>query len=135
MLIEVADTGPGIAPEHLPYVFDRFWRAEKSRNRQTGGSGLGLAIVRQLAKAHGGSAAVRSEPDRGAAFVLRLPRSSLRTFPARRTSKCLIRARRVSAVTKRMCSPMPAAIRSSSVGRVFSMAPVIDARVSSTHLG
>ncbi|MDX3107538.1 sensor histidine kinase [Nonomuraea angiospora] len=74
VLIEVADTGPGIAPEHLPYVFDRFWRAEKSRSRQTGGSGLGLAIVRQLAEAHGGSAAVRSEPARGATFVLRLPR-------------------------------------------------------------
>ncbi|SPL99735.1 integral membrane sensor signal transduction histidine kinase [[Actinomadura] parvosata subsp. kistnae] len=74
VLIEVADTGPGIAPEHLPYVFGRFWRAEKSRSRQTGGSGLGLAIVRQLAEAHGGSAAVRSEPGRGATFVLRLPR-------------------------------------------------------------
>ncbi|MEV0663991.1 ATP-binding protein [Actinomadura luteofluorescens] len=75
VLIEVADTGPGIAPEHLPHVFDRFWRAEKSRSRQTGGSGLGLAIVRQLAEAHGGSAAVRSEPGRGATFVLRLPGS------------------------------------------------------------
>ena len=74
VLIEVADTGPGIAPEHLPHVFDRFWRAEKSRNRQTGGSGLGLAIVRQLAEAHGGSAAVHSEPGGGATFVLRLPR-------------------------------------------------------------
>ncbi|WP_235037133.1 cell wall metabolism sensor histidine kinase WalK [Actinomadura sp. K4S16] len=75
VLIEVADTGPGIAPEHLPHVFDRFWRAEKSRSRQTGGSGLGLAIVRQLAEAHGGSASVRSEPGRGATFVLRLPGS------------------------------------------------------------
>ena len=74
VLIEVSDTGPGIAPEHLPHVFDRFWRAEKSRSRQTGGSGLGLAIVRQLAEAHGGSAAVRSDPGRGATFVLRLPR-------------------------------------------------------------
>jgi two-component system, OmpR family, sensor histidine kinase BaeS len=73
VLIEVADTGPGIAPEHLPYVFDRFWRAEKSRSRQTGGSGLGLAIVRQLAEAHGGSATARSEPRRGATFMLRLP--------------------------------------------------------------
>jgi signal transduction histidine kinase len=76
VLIEVADTGPGIVPEHLPYVFDRFWRAEKSRSRQTGGSGLGLAIVRQLAEAHGGSAAVRSEPGRGATFVLRLPQKT-----------------------------------------------------------
>ncbi|TDD90450.1 HAMP domain-containing protein [Actinomadura darangshiensis] len=75
VLIEVSDTGPGIEPEHLPHVFDRFWRAEKSRSRQSGGSGLGLAIVRQLAEAHGGSAAVRSEPGRGATFVLRLPRS------------------------------------------------------------
>ncbi|MEU8800027.1 ATP-binding protein [Spirillospora sp. NPDC048819] len=75
VLIEVADTGPGIAPEHLPHVFDRFWRAEKSRSRQTGGSGLGLAIVRQLAEAHGGSSAVRSEPGRGATFTLRLPRA------------------------------------------------------------
>ena len=75
VLIEVADTGPGIAPEHLPHLFDRFWRAEKSRSRQTGGSGLGLAIVRQLAEAHGGSAAVRSEPGQGATFTLRLPRA------------------------------------------------------------
>ncbi|MBO2455169.1 HAMP domain-containing protein [Actinomadura barringtoniae] len=74
VLIEVVDTGPGIASEHLPYVFDRFWRAERSRSRQTGGSGLGLAIVRQLAEAHGGSATVRSEPGQGATFVLRLPR-------------------------------------------------------------
>ncbi|SNR93534.1 sensor histidine kinase [Actinomadura mexicana] len=80
VLIEVADTGPGIAPEHLPHVFDRFWRVEKSRSRQTGGSGLGLAIVRQLAEAHGGSAAVRSEPGRGATFVLRLPRSPNRVW-------------------------------------------------------
>ncbi|MES9604488.1 ATP-binding protein [Actinomadura sp. NPDC000929] len=82
VLIEVADTGPGIAPEHLPHVFDRFWRAEKSRSRQTGGSGLGLAIVRQLAEAHGGSAAVRSEPGRGATFALRLPRSPDRAGPS-----------------------------------------------------
>lgn len=74
VLIEVADTGGGIAPEHLPHVFDRFWRAEKSRSRQTGGSGLGLAIVRQLAEAHGGSAAVHSELGRGTTVVLRLPR-------------------------------------------------------------
>ncbi|WP_344267034.1 sensor histidine kinase, partial [Actinomadura napierensis] len=76
LLIEVADTGPGIAPEHLPYVFDRFWRAEKSRSRQTGGSGLGLAIVRQLAEAHGGSATARSEPGHGATFILHLPRTT-----------------------------------------------------------
>lgn len=47
VVLEVVDTGSGIADADLPYVFDRFWRADKSRNRQTGGSGLGLAIVRQ----------------------------------------------------------------------------------------
>jgi len=73
-VIEVADTGPGIAPEDLPYVFDRFWRAEKSRNRATGGSGLGLAIVRKLAEAHGGTATVDSILGQGATFRLRLPR-------------------------------------------------------------
>jgi two-component system sensor histidine kinase BaeS len=73
IVIEVADTGSGIAAEDLPKVFDRFWRAEKSRNRRTGGSGLGLAIVRQLAQAHGGTVSVASEPGAGAVFTLRLP--------------------------------------------------------------
>ena len=51
--LEVSDTGSGIPAEDAPHVFDRFWRAEKSRNRSTGGSGLGLAIVLKLAEAHG----------------------------------------------------------------------------------
>ncbi|MDV7216800.1 sensor histidine kinase [Streptomyces prunicolor] len=71
--IEVADTGSGIAAEDLPHVFDRFWRAEKSRNRQTGGSGLGLAIVRQLTEAHAGTVTVASTPGAGTVFTLRLP--------------------------------------------------------------
>ncbi|WP_308118465.1 sensor histidine kinase [Streptomonospora nanhaiensis] len=73
-VIEVADTGTGISPEHLPNVFDRFWRADKSRSRQTGGSGLGLAIVRNLVELHGGTVAVASAPGEGAVFTLRLPR-------------------------------------------------------------
>ncbi len=72
VVIEVSDTGSGIAPEHLPHVFDRFWRAERSRNRQTGGSGLGLAIVRHLVEAHGGTVSVASEPGVGTTFTLRL---------------------------------------------------------------
>ncbi|MGW2104601.1 sensor histidine kinase [Streptomyces olivaceoviridis] len=71
--IEVSDTGPGIAPEDLPHVFDRFWRAEKSRSRQTGGSGLGLSIVRKLIEAHGGTVEARSTPGAGSTFTLRLP--------------------------------------------------------------
>lgn len=73
VVVEVADTGSGIAPEDLPHVFERFWRAEKSRNRRTGGSGLGLAIVRKLVEAHGGTTAVASTVGRGSVFTLRLP--------------------------------------------------------------
>lgn len=73
VFIEVADTGPGIAAADLPSVFERFWRADKSRNRRTGGSGLGLAIVRQLVAAHGGEVGVTSVPGEGAMFTIRLP--------------------------------------------------------------
>lgn len=71
--VEVSDTGSGIPADDLPYVFDRFWRAEKSRNRSTGGSGLGLAIVLKLAEAHGGTASVASTEGQGSVFTLRLP--------------------------------------------------------------
>ncbi|WP_431967217.1 sensor histidine kinase [Actinacidiphila sp. bgisy160] len=73
VVIAVADTGGGIRPEELPRVFDRFWRAEKSRSRSTGGSGLGLAIVRNLAHAHGGTVTAESSYGEGALFTLRLP--------------------------------------------------------------
>jgi two-component system sensor histidine kinase BaeS len=78
IVIDVIDSGAGIAAEDLPKVFDRFWRAEQSRNRQTGGSGLGLAIVRSLVDAHGGTVSVVSEPGQGATFTLRLPGGALR---------------------------------------------------------
>ncbi|MFB8218223.1 sensor histidine kinase [Streptomyces anulatus] len=73
VLVEVTDTGSGIPPEDLPHVFDRFWRAEKSRSRRTGGSGLGLAIVRKLVEAHGGTVDATSAEGEGSTFVLRLP--------------------------------------------------------------
>lgn len=72
--IAVSDTGVGIPAEDLPYVFERFYRADKSRNRLTGGSGLGLAIASAIVKAHRGSISVRSEPGRGSTFVVLLPR-------------------------------------------------------------
>lgn len=72
-VIDVADTGPGLAAAERALAFERFWRAEKSRSRQTGGSGLGLSIVRKLIEAHGGTASVSSEPGAGAVFSLRLP--------------------------------------------------------------
>lgn len=74
VVIEVADTGTGIAADDLPRVFDRFWRAEKSRSRQTGGSGLGLAIVRRLTEAHGGAVSVTGTPNTQTVFTVNLPR-------------------------------------------------------------
>jgi two-component system OmpR family sensor kinase/two-component system sensor histidine kinase BaeS len=70
----VQDTGAGISQEDLPYLFDRFYRADKSRNRTQGGSGIGLAIVKQLVEAHDGRISVESEgPNKGASFILSLP--------------------------------------------------------------
>jgi two-component system sensor histidine kinase BaeS len=69
--IEVADTGPGIRPEDLPHVFDRFWRG--SAGRAAGGTGIGLAVVRALISAHGGTVEAGSGPGPGARFVITLP--------------------------------------------------------------
>jgi len=71
--VSVQDTGVGIAPEDLPHVFERFYRADKSRSRATGGAGLGLAIVKQLVEAHGGRVEVESKAGRGTRFTLTLP--------------------------------------------------------------
>ncbi|MFD4947112.1 ATP-binding protein [Streptomyces sp. NPDC058239] len=79
VLVDVADTGSGISAEDLPHVFDRFWRAEKSRSRRTGGSGLGLAIVRKLVEAHGGSVSAVSVEGQGSVFTLRLPADPAQT--------------------------------------------------------
>ncbi|MDP9458089.1 MAG: HAMP domain-containing histidine kinase [Actinomycetota bacterium] len=70
--LEVSDTGAGIPAEQLPLVFERFYRGDSARTR--GGAGLGLAIARQIAEAHGGSIEARSEPGKGSAFVLRIPK-------------------------------------------------------------
>ena len=71
--VAVADTGPGIALEDLPRLFDRFYRADPSRSRSTGGTGLGLTIARRLVEAHGGSIEVESVVGQGSRFIIRLP--------------------------------------------------------------
>jgi len=73
IVIKVRDTGSGIAPEHLPYVFDRFYKVDPSRSGEKPGSGLGLSIVKAIVERHGGSVAVSSQADRGTEFTIRLP--------------------------------------------------------------
>ena len=72
-VVEVGDRGIGIDEEHLPYIFDRFFRVQSDSTASVGGSGLGLYIVQALVRAHGGTIDVRSAPGEGTTFVLRLP--------------------------------------------------------------
>lgn len=72
-LITFKDTGPGIDPADLPHIFEGFYRAEQSRNSETGGSGLGLAIVKQIVEGHGGTVWAENAAEGGARFCLRLP--------------------------------------------------------------
>jgi signal transduction histidine kinase len=84
--ISIEDNGPGIAPEHLPHIFDRFYQVDRARSHNaldlenaqpngqaTAGSGLGLSIVQQIAEAHGGHVGVESELNQGSKFIVKLP--------------------------------------------------------------
>lgn len=73
LIVNVQDTGVGIAPEHIKLVFERFWRAEQSRSYWNGGSGLGLAIAQAIAQNHGGAITVTSQLGVGSCFTVRLP--------------------------------------------------------------
>lgn len=72
-VVAVADTGIGIAPEHLPHLFDRFYRVDPARTRSDGGAGLGLAIVKSIVQLHGGSIDIRSQREHGTCVSLRFP--------------------------------------------------------------
>ncbi|MBI5802567.1 MAG: HAMP domain-containing protein [Verrucomicrobia bacterium] len=72
-VVRVRDTGPGIPAEHLPHLFERFYRVDKARSREFGGAGLGLSIVQALIEAHGGSVSAASEVGQGTEFCVRLP--------------------------------------------------------------
>lgn len=72
--LSVQDDGLGISQEELPLIFERFYRADKSRNRKTGGAGIGLAIVKSIMTAHGGTVVATSEPGKGSCFTMELPK-------------------------------------------------------------
>ena len=74
--VEVIDNGPGIEDKEIPRLFERFYRVEKSRNRNEGGSGLGLAIVKHILESHGQSISVRSKIGIGSTFSFSLDKSS-----------------------------------------------------------
>ncbi|PKM53223.1 MAG: two-component sensor histidine kinase, partial [Firmicutes bacterium HGW-Firmicutes-5] len=75
--LSVSDNGIGIPEDELPYVFERFYRADKSRNRMTGGSGIGLAIVKSIVTAHGGMVEAESHLNEGSRFVVKLPKNKM----------------------------------------------------------
>ena len=72
-VLDIADTGVGIPAEDVPHVFDRFYRVDKARSRDTGGTGLGLSIVQQIVRLHAGSVTVQSELGKGTTFTVQLP--------------------------------------------------------------
>ncbi len=78
--LSVRDSGPGIAPEHLSRLTERFYRVDRSRSRETGGTGLGLAIVKHVVQRHGAELAIDSTPGLGSTFAIRFPASRLRAM-------------------------------------------------------
>ena len=72
-MVSVADTGEGIPAEHLPHIFERFYRVDDARSRKAGGAGLGLAIAKQMVELHGGRMWVESEVGKGSKFSFTLP--------------------------------------------------------------
>ena len=72
--MEVINDGPGIPQTELPFIFERFYRADKSRNRKLGGYGIGLAVVKAIVEAHGGSVSVFSQEQMETRFVITLPK-------------------------------------------------------------
>ncbi|MEZ4905563.1 MAG: ATP-binding protein [Spirosomataceae bacterium] len=75
-IISIRDNGPGIPPEHLPRIFERFYRVDKSRSKEKGGTGLGLAIVKHIINAHGSKITVSSKIDKGATFTFKLDKAN-----------------------------------------------------------
>jgi two-component system phosphate regulon sensor histidine kinase PhoR len=78
LAVSFQDNGPGIAPEHIPRLTERFYRVDRSRSRETGGTGLGLAIVKHVMQRHGGELKIESQLGKGACFTLVFPAHRVR---------------------------------------------------------
>ena len=89
LVVSVADTGSGIASADLPHIFDRFYRADRSRSRSLGGAGLGLAIARRIVEAHGGRVGAWSRPGEGTIITFTLPLTAPVPRPTTRTTRRL----------------------------------------------
>jgi two-component system phosphate regulon sensor histidine kinase PhoR len=85
-VFSVKDTGPGIAPEHLSRLTERFYRVDRSRSRESGGTGLGLAIVKHVAQRHGAELRIESEFGKGATFSIAFPANRVRANDATRNT-------------------------------------------------
>lgn len=81
VIVQVKDTGEGIAPDDLPHIFERFYRSDRARMQSASGSGLGLALVKELTEGMGGSVTIASELDQGSCFTLAFPRATGEAFP------------------------------------------------------
>ncbi len=105
--IVVKDTGDGIAPEHLPHVFDRFYRMNRGRSRATGGTGLGLAIARAIVEMHGGQVAAVSDgvPGHGTAFTVQIPLDQPSLSPTNIVDKIAVPSRTQDMVRDSAASP------------------------------
>lgn len=87
LAFRVRDTGPGVAPEHVPRLTERFYRVDRSRSRETGGTGLGLAIVKHVVQRHGGELHIASTPGAGSTFTILLPAARVRPAEAAGTAE------------------------------------------------
>ncbi len=73
--VHIEDTGRGIPEEHLPYIFDQFYRVKQDEEKRSKGTGLGLSIARKIVEAHGGTITVKSQPGKGSTFTVTLPKA------------------------------------------------------------
>lgn len=123
--LAVRDEGEGIAEEHLPHVFERFYRADGARGRSSGGTGLGLAIAQAIAQAHGGEITVSSAPGKGATFLVSLSGATRlgASFASERIAEVTETAARIDPDqrSKISAATAPPTITTNAIGKITPM--------------